>query len=43
MRLAGLLVFLMIVAAAEAARVQDMRPLMGTAVELIAEDRKSVV
>lgn len=37
MRLAGLLVLLTIVAAAEAARVQDARPLMGTAVELIAE------
>jgi thiamine biosynthesis lipoprotein len=37
MRLAGLLVFLMIFTAAEAARVQDARPLMGTAVELIAE------
>jgi thiamine biosynthesis lipoprotein len=37
MHLAGLLVLLMIFTAAEAARVQDARPLMGTAVELIAE------
>ena len=37
MRLAGLLAFLLIFSAAEAARIQEARPLMGTVVELIAE------
>jgi thiamine biosynthesis lipoprotein len=37
MRVVGLLLLLIVVPAVEAARVQDARPLMGTAVELIAE------
>jgi thiamine biosynthesis lipoprotein len=37
MRAVGLLVLLIIIPAVEAARVRDARPLMGTAVELIAE------
>lgn len=37
MRVVGLLLLLIAVPAVEAARVQDARPLMGTAVELIAE------